>query len=275
MAHREQEVALRLSCLLQLLGHLVERCREQCQLRGSFDGNGIRGDAFGQAAARLGHATHRPCDRTRREEGANGGECGGDGARDEQRHEERLPVGEAQGLRAEQHEATALDVARSEEIGLSVDRDRAPGGAPRADVGEMLPLEIRRRLLQVDDLDSLLLLLEERLQSLQPREREQDVGLVLPLRDEVCLVGEVVEVGPLDGSSRQRDPDGEGDADRDHDDDDDREEETSAERREPPRAHGAATALYPAPRTVLIRVGRPSLRRSWPTWTSTVRVPPG
>ena len=36
----------------------------------------------------------------------------------------------------------------------------------------------------------------------------------------------------------------------------------ATERREPPHVHGA-TALYPAPRTVWISVGRPSLRRSW------------
>ena len=143
-------------------------------------------------------------------------------------------------LRAEQHEATALDVARREEIRLAVDRDRASRRSPGANVGQMLALEIRRRLASRSTTSiSLVLLLEERLQPLQPREREQDVGLVLPLRDEVGLVGEVVEVRPLDGPPRQHDADGERHADRDHDDDDDREEETSAERREPPRAHGA------------------------------------
>ena len=115
---------------------------------------------------------------------------------------------------------------------------------------------------------------EERLEPFEPREREQDVRLALPLGDEVGLVGEVVEVRPLDGLPREHDADRERHADGEDDDDEYREEETPAERREPPRAHGA-TALYPAPRTVLMRAGRPSFRLSCPTWTSTVRVPPG
>ena len=115
---------------------------------------------------------------------------------------------------------------------------------------------------------------EERLQALQPREREQDVELALPLGDEVGLVGEVVEVRPLDRLPREHDADRERHADGEDDDDDYREEETPAQRREPPHAHGA-TALYPAPRTVLMMAGRPSFRLSCPTWTSTVRVPPG
>ena len=101
-----------------------------------------------------------------------------------------------------------------------------------------------------------------------------DVRLALPLGDEVGLVGEVVEVRPLDRLAREHDADRERHADGEDDDDEYREEETPAERREPPRAHGA-TALYPAPRTVLMRAGRPSFRLSCPTWTSTVRVPPG
>ncbi len=178
-------------------------------------------------------------------------------------------------LRTEQDEAAALDVARGEEVRLAVDRDRALHRPPCANVGQ-----VRRRSRYAEGSSRSTTLIcwfcfsRKRLQPLQPRERQQDVGLVLALCDEVGLVREVVEVGALDGSPRQRDPDGERHADRDHDDDDDREEQTSTERREPPHAHGA-TALYPAPRTVLIRVGRPSLRRSWPTWTSTVRVPPG
>src|SRR5207302_4535878 len=42
-----------------------------------------------------------------------------------------------------------------------------------------------------------------------------------------------------------------------------------------PEASQAATSLYPAPRTVRIPSGSPSLRRSCATCTSTVRVPPG
>ena len=40
-------------------------------------------------------------------------------------------------------------------------------------------------------------------------------------------------------------------------------------------ARHAGTSLYPAPRTVRIPSGSPSLRRSCATCMSTVRVPPG
>ena len=127
---------------------------------------------------------------------------------------------------------------------------------------------------EAHDIDLLVLLLEEWPEPFEPREREQHVRLALPLGDEVGLVGEVVDVRALDRLTREHDADRERHADREDDDDEYREEQTPAERREPPRAHGA-TALYPAPRTVLMRAGRPSFRLSCPTWTSTVRVPPG
>src|SRR5207302_2490475 len=69
-------------------------------------------------------------------------------------------------------------------------------------------------------------------------------------------------------------PPGQGSADHERQGEGEREcQKRRREQARPERFH--ATALYPAPRKVRIRSGRPSLRRSCATSTSTVRVPPG
>src|SRR5262249_23606479 len=85
----------------------------------------------------------------------------------------------------------------------------------------------------------------------------------------VCLAGERGGLRAVDLAAREDGADG------------DREGEGERERGErrgeqtPAQASHAETALYPVPRSVRIRSGRPSFRRSCATWTSTVRVPPG
>ena len=176
-------------------------------------------------------------------------------------------------LRTEQHEAAALDVAGGEEIRLAVDGGRALRRSPSAHVGEVLALEVRRRLVKVDDLDLLVLLLEEGLQPLEPRReaarrtrssrcemrsawwaRSSRLARSTARRDSATPMANVTPIETTTMTTIAKN----------------RRLRSGGNR----RAHGE-TALYPAPRTVLIRVGRPSLRRSWPTWTSTVRVPPG
>src|SRR5207248_8813246 len=90
----------------------------------------------------------------------------------------------------------------------------------------------------------------------------------LALRDQVCLVGDVLQGRLVDGAAREQQSERERQDDAERDDQRDCQEESTTE------IH-AATSLYPAPRTVRIDSGSPSLRRSWATCTSTVRVPPG
>src|SRR5207248_7860192 len=119
--------------------------------------------------------------------------------------------------------------------------------------------------------DPLVLLREERAQPAEPRGAEREDGALLLVLDQLRLAVQAVDVRGLDGIASEDDAHGEGDPDRgDHDQPRGDEEPATERRKAPPKPHGA-TALYPAPRTVRIRSGRPSLRRSWPTWTSTVR----
>src|SRR5205823_5475985 len=130
--------------------------------------------------------------------------------------------------------------------------------------------EVRRRAVELCLLRALALGRQVGLERVEPVEREQR-ALALVRREEVGLVREPAQRRPLDlpprehGAQREREPD------RDDDGEERRREQARPQRVEP--GHGW-TALYPAPRTVRIRSGRPSFRRSCATWTSTVRVPP-
>src|SRR5204863_7910671 len=131
--------------------------------------------------------------------------------------------------------------------------------------------EVGRGAVELRLLGALALRREVRLERAEPVEREQG-ALALVRREQVGLVRESAQGRPLGLASRQYRAEGEREADRDDDGEERRREQARPQRVEP--AHGRAAALYPAPRTVRIRSGRPSLRRSCATCTSTVRVPP-
>ena len=99
---------------------------------------------------------------------------------------------------------------------------------------------------------------------------EGEDSLPLALDEQVELRRDVAQRVPLDGAPGHDRAEGEREGEREQGDERDRGEEPRAQRRE---IHGL-TALYPDPRKVRIASGRPSLRRSCATWTSTVRVPP-
>src|SRR2546423_8107115 len=87
--------------------------------------------------------------------------------------------------------------------------------------------------------------------------------------DQRRLVLDVLERRVVDGAAREDEPHGDRQPDAEHDGQPDGLKEPCAEAR-----HGEVS-LYPAPRTVRIESGSPSLRRNCATCTSTVRVPPG
>ena len=154
------------------------------------------------------------------------------------------------------------------EIRVAADVDGALRGLPVAERGAALGRQKQRGLLQRQDRHSLLLGVEE---DAEARELLAGRGGALLLGDQRRLAGEGFErlvarlVSHQDHGEHQCHADGSDDREGDCD------ELARAE-----RPHGLVgwIALYPAPRTVRIRSGRASLRRSCATWTSTVRVPP-
>src|SRR5581483_3690898 len=200
---------------------------------------------------------------------AEGGQPRADRPGDEERAQVRPPARGLQAGRAQEHEPeprppAAFDRAGRDQVTLALDLDRARHERLARELQPLRVGQVRRVPVEVDDPDQLVLLGEERPHVLEPAERAQ-AGLLLVL-DQLRLAGEAVEVRVLDGAPRQDRADAEGDPDRGDHDQDRGEEEELAKRQEPPGPHGE-TALYPAPRTVRISSGRPSFRRSWPTWT--------
>src|SRR5262249_13621265 len=156
------------------------------------------------------------------------------------------------------------------EVALPVHGDAPLGGLLPEQVDDLRRRQERRRRFQVEDVDLLVLLGEERAQLAQPRGAEGQDGALLLALDQFGLAVERVDVGRLDRVAGQDDADAERDPDRGDDDDDSREEQPPSQGREGTRRLGRShgeTALYPAPRTVRISSGRASLRRSWPTCT--------
>src|SRR4030081_3143295 len=100
------------------------------------------------------------------------------------------------------------------------------------------------------------------------RERLHRVLHVLADRDQVGLVRDITQCRLVDRSPGQHESDRDCEPDAKRDNQDDRLEEPRAQTRH------AAWSLYPAPRTVRMESGSPSLRRNCATCTSTVRVPP-
>src|SRR5205807_5153561 len=128
--------------------------------------------------------------------GTDRGEAGADEPGNQQALQERPPVRRLQRRGPEEHEALALDVSCREEIvvalvaDVSLRRSAAPNPRP------LVVAQERRGLAERDDDEALVLLVEERLQ--RPEMRERHERLPLALREQVRLVAEIVQVRPLD-----------------------------------------------------------------------------
>ena len=162
-----------------------------------------------------------------------------------------------------------MDEAGRVEVARPVDGLRPLHALLRANVGDPVAREPRRGAVEPRLDHELALALQRRPQRRKPGERKH--GLVLAGGEEIGLVCDAAQRRPLDLAARQQRAEHERQADGEDDDQDDRREQPRSQRVEPDHCRAA---LYPAPRTVRISSGRPSLRRSCATWTSTVRVPP-
>ena len=180
----------------------------------------------------------------------------------------RPPGGVRRARGPQQHEPLAADEPRGVEVPRPFRLDRAVELDATAEPRGPVRRQQRRGAVERHGDDPLVLAIEELLQRPEPREGQHRVPLALG--EQVELRRDVAQRVPLDR------PAGQHGADRERE----REREQRDEQRSPRRAARAATrahgrmALYPDPRNVRIASGRPSLRRSWATWTSTVRVPP-
>ena len=96
VADREQERALGVLGVAELLRELVERRRELAELRRSLDRERIGALALGEPPARRGDPGHRARDGPREQERDDGGEDGADERGEREPDEERLssrPIG--------------------------------------------------------------------------------------------------------------------------------------------------------------------------------------
>ncbi len=265
VADREEEASLRRASRCELLGELVEGEGERGQLGGTFDRQRLRMRAAREAPARRGDPRDGPDDPPREQVGGDRGENAAGDRGDDDALDEGCPPRIRQAPRPEEDERALPDRLRGEVVGGAPDRDGARG---RLAGGQLVagPLRQHGRVEQV----ALVLVREVRPELRQVRERRERALLLAD--DQRRLVRDVLERRVLDRAARQDQPEPERDRDRERGDRPDRAEQPRA--KAGPRLH-ACTSLYPAPRTVRIPAGSPSLRRSCATCTSTVRVPPG
>ena len=263
---RQEELALGGPRPLELDGRVVERLRQRAQLRRALNRQRLGHLAARELSRRGSHPPHRLRDPASQEERNRRSEC----HPDEPADQERFDVGRVRAAgasRPDQDERLLPDRIRRIEVRRTGDVDAAAG---RQAVPQPLHPElryVRRPLLEVHD--QRLLFLEGQAVLEAPHEdgQRRDASLRL-LADQIRLEGECTQRRPVDRAPRQHRADRERDPDRQDDDEHDRGEEPRAE-----RVH-SRTALYPDPRIVRMSSGRPSLRRSCATCTSTVRVPP-
>ena len=235
---------------------------------GPADGNGARRLAARERTARRRDPGHRPGDAASEQERDRGCERGADEARRSEPERERSPVGLLARRRAKQHDRLAAALPGGEQEPRAADVDRAacrviatqaPGGGVRQEQVGLCRREDREALLV---------------------RREEAAELVVHALPRVlaALRGDEARLS-LEGGDRVRLERASGEQGADDDRDDQRDEERARDAEEQPRAKAHArpwprnarksdtvevhgTTLYPAPRTVRISRGRPSLRRS-------------
>ena len=269
VADREQERALGVLRAVEVVGELVEALGERGDLGRALLRERAGALAGGEREARLRDALDRPRDGPGEQERGEGGDRRADRGGDPEGDRERLEIGGLERRRAQQDDGLPALRMGGVEVAVAADVDRALRGLPVAEGGAAVGRQQQRGLLQRQDRHPLLLGVEE--------DAEARELLRRPGRRRCCsAISAAWRASDLSASwragfrtsttaSTSVTPDGS------HDRESDRDELARAE-----RPHGSVgwTALYPAPRTVRIRSGRASLRRSCATWTSTVRVPP-
>ncbi len=234
VADREQEGALRLACLRELDGHLVEALCQQRQLARALDRDERRlpGGAR-QPARRLGHPAHRPRDRAGEQERDQRCEGGGRGGGEDQPLDVWAPGRVRRARRAQQHEALPVHEAGRVEVARSVRLD----GAVEPDAAPHLRRAIGREQLggavQLHPDDALVLPADELLQ--RPEVREGQDRLALALDEQVELGRDVPQRVPLDGPASQDRAQRQGKRQREQGDECDRCEEPRPQRRQ---SHG-------------------------------------
>ena len=229
MADREQERAFRLARLRKLDGDLVEALGEERQLARAFDRDELRlVGGISEPACRLGHAPHRPRDRPREQERDQRRERRRDERGDDQPLDVRPPRGVRRARRPQEHEALAAHEPSGVEVARAVALERPVESRAAAELGRAIRRQERRRAVERNLDDPLVLALEEHLQRLQPREGED--RLALALDEEVELGRDVPERVPLDRSAGEDRADREGENEREERDEPDRGEEARAQR---------------------------------------------
>ena len=224
----EQERALGVAGVLELVRHVVERLGERRELGRALGRDGARCDTCREALARLDDATERPRDSSCEQERDRGRERDADARRDQQPFQVRTPGCGADNSRAQQHERLSGNRPGRVEPFLPVDRKRSVAAARRAGREEL------RRPAERRDDDAFVLAREERSHRFEMPERQE--RLALALGEQISLLRDVLQDRTVDRAARQHGADGERDRRGEEHDDADRSEQL--------RAQAARTQLH-------------------------------